>query len=244
MLSRSAAYLVSTYCEKTRMPTRGWARRITIAARRPSSVWLGGIRTSTIATSGSWAATAASSASASPTAATMSWPRSVSISVRPALITAASSAMTMHMVRRFSGAGRQFDGDGRGAALGAVDLDAAVDGADALGQAAQAAVRYRAGAAGTVVGDADPQQARDMHGFERSAARAAVLGHVGEQFGGREVGDGLDGGRGPLGDVGDQLDGQGAAVRQGRQGVGQAVVEHRRVDAPRQGAQVGDRLQR
>src|ERR1700733_11152493 len=241
MLSRSAAYLVSTYWENTRMPTPGWARRIAIAARRPSSVWSGGILTSTIAASGWWVATAASRAPASPTAATISWPRSVRISVRPALITAASSAMTMRMSTVLSGVGRQFDGDGRGAALGAVDLDAPVEGADALGESAQAAVGYRARAAGPVVGDANPQQAWDVHGLERSVPRAAVLGHVGEQLGGREVGDGLDGRRGPLRDVGDQLDREGAAAGEGRQGVGQAVVEHRRVDAPRQGPQVGDR---
>src|ERR1035437_8112566 len=60
-------------------------------------VWSGGIRTSMIATSGWCSATAAFSASASPTAAATSCPRSVRISVRPALITAESSAMTMRM---------------------------------------------------------------------------------------------------------------------------------------------------
>src|ERR1700733_6834914 len=244
MLSRSAAYLVSTYWENTRMPTPGCARRIAIAARSPSSVWSGGILTSTIAASGLCVATAASRASASPTAATISWPRSVRISARPALITAASSAMTMRMATVLSGVGRQFDGDGRGAALGAVDFDAAVDGADALGESAQAAVGYRARAAGPVVGDANPQQAWDVHGLERSVPRAAVLGHVGEQLGGREVGDGLDRGRGPLRDIGDQLDGNRAAVRQGGERVRESVVEHRRVDAAGHGPQVGDRLER
>src|SRR6185437_7015813 len=114
------------------------------------------IRTSTIATSGSSAATAASSAAASPTAATILWPRSVRISVRPALITAASSAMTMRMAAAGSGMGGQFDGDGGGAADRAVDIDVAVDGADALGEAVQAAVCDRVRAAASVVGDADP----------------------------------------------------------------------------------------
>src|ERR1700743_3586788 len=244
MLSRSAAYLVSTYWENTRMPTPGWARRIAIAARRPSSVWSGGILTSTLAAAGWGVATAASRAPASPTAATISWPRSVRISVRPALITAASSAMTMRRSPVRSVVGRQFDGDGGGAALGAVDLDAPVDGADALGESAQAAVGYRARAAGPVVGDADPQQAWNVHGLERSVPRAAVLGHVGEQLGGREVRDGLDRGRGPLRDIGDQLDGNRAAVGQGGERVGQAVVEHWRGDAAGHGPQVGDRLER
>ena len=34
------------------MPMRGWRSRIACAARSPSSVWVGGIRTSTIAASG------------------------------------------------------------------------------------------------------------------------------------------------------------------------------------------------
>ena len=33
------------------------------------------------------------------------------------------------------------------------------------------------------VGDEDPQQAGYVHGFEGSVPRAAVLGHIGEQFG-------------------------------------------------------------
>ena len=83
-----------------------------------------------------------------------------------------------------------------------------------------------------------------MHGFERCVPRPAVPGHVGEQLGRREVGDGLDGGRRPVRDVGDQLDGDRAAVRQRGERVGQAVVEHRRVDAAGQRPQVGDRLER
>ena len=76
---------------------------------------------------------------------------------------------------------------------------AAVDGADPFGQAAQAAAVHGGGAAVAVVGDADPEQAGDVHGFEGSVPRVAVLGHVGEQFGRGEVGDGLDRRRGRSG---------------------------------------------
>src|SRR5215469_15174446 len=200
----------SQYVETTRMPVPGWSRRIAIAARSPSSVWSGGIRTSTIATSGLCSATAARSASASPTAATTSCPRSVRISVSPALITAASSAMTTRSIStisrtswRASGVGRQFHGHHRGPAGRAVDVDAAVDGADAFGEPAQAPARNRGRAAVAVIGDPDPQQPGDVHGFEGSVPRAAVLADVGEQFGRGEVGDRLDGRRRPFGDVRD-----------------------------------------
>ena len=80
---------------------------------------------------------------------------------------------------------------------------------------AQAAAGSTPGAAAAVVGDADPQQAGDVHRLEGSVPGAAVLGHVGEQLGGGEVGDGLDGGRRPLRDVGDQLDRDARCARRG-----------------------------
>src|SRR6202522_1790695 len=225
------------------MPTPGWSLRILIAARRPSSVWPGGIRMSTIATSGWRAATSSLSASASPTAATISWPRSVRISASPALITAASSAMTMRILTGYlSGVGRQFDGNRRGAAARAVDFHAAVDGPDAFGQPVQAAARYGAGAAVTIVDHAEPEQAGDVHGFDGRVPGAAVLGDVGKQFGGAIVGDGLDRVRRPFGCVGDQLDRDRTAVRERGQRVGEAVVQGRGVDAPGQRSEVGDPL--
>ncbi len=62
----------------------GLRSRISSAARRPSSVWVGGIRTSTIATSGLCAPTLRSRSSASPAWATTSSPASSS-SAREAL---------------------------------------------------------------------------------------------------------------------------------------------------------------
>jgi hypothetical protein len=137
---------------------------------------------------------------------------------------------------------RQFHGHRRGAVGRAVDVDAAVHGADPFGQAEQAAAGDGGGAAPAVVGDADAEQAGDVHGLEGSVPGAAVLGHVGQQLGRRVVGDGLDGGRWALRDVGDQLDRQRAARGERGQRVAEAVVQHGGVDAPGQGAYVGDRL--
>src|ERR1700761_7851777 len=133
-----------------------------------------------MATSGWWPAAAASEAGASPTAATTWWPRSARISIRPALITAESSAMTMRRPPGFSGTGRQLDGDGGGAAGRAVDHDAAVDGAGPLGQPAQPAAGGGTGAAVPVVAHPDAEQAGDVHGLEGSVAGAARAGPVGE----------------------------------------------------------------
>ena len=77
---------------------------------------------------------------------------------------------------------------------------------------------------------------------QRGMPGAAVLGHVGEQFSRGEVGDGLDRGRWPVRDVGDQLDRDGAARGEGGQRRAQAAVEHRRVNAPGQVAQLGQGL--
>ena len=49
----------STYAESTSTASPGWRRRASTAATIPSSVWVGGIRTSTIATSGRCSSTAA-----------------------------------------------------------------------------------------------------------------------------------------------------------------------------------------
>jgi hypothetical protein len=67
-----------------------------------------------------------------------------------------------------------------------------------------------------------------------------VLGGVGQQFGGAEVGDGLDR-RGRAGrQAAGQQGGDGAAGGQAGQGVRQAVVQHRRVDAPGQFAEFAE----
>jgi len=70
----------------------------------------------------------------------------------------------------------------------------------------------------------------------------AVLGDVGEQLGRAEVGDGLDRGRRALGQVDDEFNGHVAARGEGGKRGAEAVVEHGRVDAAGQVAQLGDGL--
>jgi hypothetical protein len=81
------------YCEKTSTASVGNSRRSSIAARSPSSVWVGGMRTSTTHTSGGSARTDDRNAEASGTAATIENPRSVSSWTSPSRSTAASSAI-------------------------------------------------------------------------------------------------------------------------------------------------------
>ena len=111
-----------------------------------------------------------------------------------------------------------------------------------LGEPGQAAAGFEAGAAGAIVADPHPQQPRHVDCLHRGMPGAAVLGDVGEQFRRAEVGDGLDRGRRTLGQVDDQLDRQVAARGEGGERGAEAVVEHRRVDAAGQVAQLGDGL--
>src|ERR1700759_2780327 len=77
-----------------RIPIPGSRARISMAARRPSSVWSGGICTSTIATSGRWAATLRRRSSASPAWATTSKPASDSRRLSPSRRSTWSSPTT------------------------------------------------------------------------------------------------------------------------------------------------------
>ena len=88
------------------MPARGAARaraprrlrcerRISTAARSPSSALPGGMRTSTIATSGVYERTLSSRSSASPERPTTSWPASSSSDAMPSRSSALSSATTI-----------------------------------------------------------------------------------------------------------------------------------------------------
>src|SRR3954470_6582987 len=76
----------------------GWAARISRAARRPSSVLVGGMRMSTTATSGLWAPTLRIRSSASPAWPATSKPESSSRRVSPSRSSTESSAMTMRML--------------------------------------------------------------------------------------------------------------------------------------------------
>src|SRR5215469_3688669 len=163
------------------------------------------MRTSTTVTSGWCSATAASRSSALPTAAITWWPRSARSSARPARTTAESSAITIRMGPLLSGAGREIYGDNCGSVRRAVDLQPSVHGLDPVGEASESTTGLDAGAACAVVADANPNQPMRVRHMERGASSTTVLGHICEQLGGAEVGDGLDRGRWTLGQVDDQL---------------------------------------
>ncbi len=82
------------YWLSTSTGSPGVAWRRSSAARSPSSVWVGGIRTSVTTMSGRVSATAVSSESASPTAAATSWPKRASTPVSPSRSSGLSSAIT------------------------------------------------------------------------------------------------------------------------------------------------------
>ncbi len=93
-----------------------------------------------------------------------------------------------------------------------------------------------------VVAHDDPQPRTVLGTGQRGPGGLGVLGHVGQQLRRAEVADGLDGRAGPGLDRHVHLGGHRAAGGQRGQGVLQAGVEGRRVDAPGQVPQVGDGL--
>ena len=130
-------------------PVPGSSARIRRAARRPSSVSSGGIRMSTIATSGWWARTLRSSSSASPACADDldRRPRSSSRAT-PSRSSTESSAITTRM-----GSPR---GHGRARRRrGCRPSRRAAERGDAVGEPAQARAVRGVGAAEAVVGDLD-----------------------------------------------------------------------------------------
>ena len=113
---------------------------------------------------------------------------------------------------------------------------------DPLCEPGQAATGLDAGAAGAVVADAQHDQAGLVRHLNRGMPSVAVLGDVGEQLGDAEVGDGLDRGGRPLGQIDDHLDRQVAAGGERGERGAESFVQHRRVDAAGQVAQLADRL--
>src|SRR5919109_2753239 len=73
------------------------AARISSAARRPSSVWEGGMRTSAITRSGRWALALRTRSGPSPALPTTSWPSSSSSRTRPSRSSSWSSPITIRM---------------------------------------------------------------------------------------------------------------------------------------------------
>ena len=217
----------------------GQARRTSTAARSPSSVWLGGIRTSTTPTSGRCSSVAATYDGPSPTAATTSWPASASSSWSPSRSRRESSATTI-LIGHSDG---EPGGDHGRPARGRAHLEPAVGGQHPLLQPGQAAALGGVRAAHAVVLDADLDAAVLHPDADRGAGGLAVLRDVGERLGDHEVDRGLDVRRQRVGHVDGRLDGHLAAHGQLAERRGEAAVDQqRRGDAARERAQLVDGL--
>ena len=158
----------------------GSSARICCAARSPSSVLVGGIRTSTIATSGLWARTLRSSSSASP-----AWPTTS----MPGLLEQPHDALAQQ--HRVVGDDYAHGITARTTVprpRGLVDLEPAVERRDAVGEPAQARAGVGVGAADAVVADLDLDPAVAAVDADLGARRVGVAGDVGQRLGDDEVG--------------------------------------------------------
>ena len=171
-------------------------------------------------------------------------PRSSSSRVSPSRSSAASSAITTRITCPLM-LHRQHDGHRRRSADRAGHVDPPVHRGDPLDQPGEAAAPGRVRPADAVVADLEAENAAPFGiDVDLYLVGVAVLGRVGDQLGRAEVGDGLDRRGRPRSDVGGDRRRDGAAGGQAGQRAGQAAVEHRRVDAAGQVAQVGQRVHR
>ena len=162
------------------------ARGSLSAATSPSSVWVGGMRMSTIATSGRSRRRAASSSSAS--AACAARPRS------PPRRAAAPALRAGATCRRRSRPARDLRVIARAAARRALDREAAVERSDPVGEPAQARSRRRVRAADAVVARSRRRRVPSLpaDATPRRGARRECLRDVRERLGDDEVGGRLD----------------------------------------------------
>ena len=206
----------------------GHARRTSTAARSPSSVWLGGIRTSTMPRSGRCSSIAATNDGPSPTEPTTSWPASASSSWSPSRSSRESSATTT-LTRRHRDPRDQRRSDRPRASR--------PRGCRRRPRPAAAARPARSPLAGWAPPTPSSSTRTSTSRFagqdgHRGAGGAAVLGDVGERLGDHEVDGGLDVRRQLRGHVDARLDRDDAArghlLERGREA---AVDQQRRRDA-------------
>ncbi len=211
------------------MASSGIRARSSFAARAPSSVPSGGIRTSMIARSGCSRSTASTSAGASAARATTSWPASSSSRASPSRKRAESSPITM-----------------RTAALPPPRCPGHVGWPPAASRRARRPGR-RARTAGRAARRPAPSSVTRTSSWpvaaddlEHDPGRLGVLDRVGDRLARDVVRRGGDGvGQRAVVDL--HVDGQRQAADQVRQRRGQAVVEAARPEAVRDLAQLGDR---
>ena len=183
----------------------GSSARIWRAARRPSSVWVGGMRMSTTATSGRCV---------------------VDRREQPVEVAGQRDDVEAGRLEHAGDALAQqqrvlADHDAHGitprtrrpAAGRAVDLERAVERGEPVGHPAQAGAGGRIGAAAAVVGDLDRQHAVGERDAHVGAGRLRVADDVGQRLGGEEVRGGLDRRRAAL--LGRRTRGRPAATRGG-----------------------------
>ena len=200
-------------------------------------MWVGGIRTSTTATSGLWARTLRSRSSASAARPTTSRPASSSSRATPSRSRAESSATTTRI-----GMLPPRHASVPCAAAGLVDGQLAVERRHPVGEAAQPGAGGRVGAADAVVAHLDLDRAVAAGDADRRRLGLGVAGDVGQRLGDDEVGGRLDRRRQPLGRRLDDLDrDRGAAGEPAQRRREAAVAEHDGVDAAGQLAQLGGR---
>src|SRR3954449_4031348 len=114
-----------------------------------------------------------------------------STAVRIALRAALSAARLWICGRCAGDAARDLGAQPRAAAGRAVERERAVEGGDAVGEAAQARAAVAVGAADAVVGHLDAHPAVLVTDRDLRAGRVGVLGHVLQALRGDEVGGAL-----------------------------------------------------
>src|SRR5699024_3720920 len=210
----SVAYSRSTYWLSTSTPVSGNRRLIDRAASRPSVVWVGGIRTSTIARFGRRRATARSSSCPSPTEATTEIPSSSSRLRTPSRSSTASSASTTvsgssrdsvqgdpsiltspcptcAVLGGWVSAMRDLRSHSRARPGRAVDHQSSIERAHPPGQTLQSAAAL-IGASGTVVDDLGDEHPVAIADRDRNALRLRMFDDIGHGLPDHEVDGGFD----------------------------------------------------
>ena len=188
----------------------------------------------------------AAQGSGSPTAPVMAKPRSTSSWTRPSRRTAESSAMaTRRGAVIYACSGRSTVttvGPRGGLVMSRRPSTACTRSVRPDQPAGRGAQPWRAGPARAVVANDEAQPPPVLRAADAGPRGMGMLGHVGQQLGHTEVGDGLDGRGGPILERERELGGDGAARRQGGERPFEPDVERRGMDAAGQVPQLDDGL--
>ena len=227
----------STYCDSTSTGVPGSTARSSTAARRPSSVNVGGMRTSTITRSGCVSRTVGQQAAG--------------VAERGdhlGVVLGEQAGDPLAEQHRVLGDDDPHDAHGSstwttvGPPFGLDRRERALDRGHPVTQAGQAAAGMLDRAATPVVAHVDQQRRAELLDAHAGLRRPAVLGQVGQRLGDDEVGARLDRRRRPAAAARRRSSPAPCSCRQRRQrGVETAIGEHLRMDAAHQLAQLADR---